>query len=110
MVSTPRPVSHSGIEVAITRMSLVPDSTSWRTRCAPRNPVPPVIRVVGGTFLTIAACFFVLFWGTICAVRFFEGGFGILSYGVSTGSGSDRVRPGDLELCAELRPGRYRSR
>jgi hypothetical protein len=37
--------------------------------------VPPVIRVVGGTFLTMAACFFVLFLGTICAVRFFGGVF-----------------------------------
>jgi len=27
--------------------------------------------VVAGTFLTIAACRFVLFLGTICAVRFF---------------------------------------
>src|SRR6266550_3933991 len=79
-VSTPRPVSHSGIEVAITRMSLAPDSTSCRTKCAPRKPVPPVIRVVGGTFLMMAACFFVLFLGTICAVRFFGGVFGIFEY------------------------------
>jgi hypothetical protein len=53
-------------------MSLAPDSTSCRTRCAPRKPVPPVIRVVAGTFLTMAACFFVLFLGTIWAVRFLE--------------------------------------
>jgi hypothetical protein len=37
--------------------------------------VPPVIKVVGGAFLTMAACFFVLFLGTICAVRFFGGVF-----------------------------------
>src|SRR2546421_5627007 len=65
------------MEVAITRIFFAPDSTSCRTRCAPRNPVPPVIRVVGGTFLTMAACFFVLCFGTICAVRFFGGVFGI---------------------------------
>ena len=33
------------------RMSLVPDSTSCRTRCEPRKPVPPVIKVVGRDFL-----------------------------------------------------------
>src|ERR1700730_14380104 len=58
-------------------MSFAPDSTSWRTRCAPRKPVPPVIKVVAGTFLTMAACFFVLFLGTIWAVRFFEVVLGI---------------------------------
>src|SRR5581483_9032601 len=70
-VSTPKPVNHSGIEVAITRMSFAPDSTSCRTRCDPRKPVPPVINVVGGIFLTTAALRFVLFFGTISAVRFF---------------------------------------
>src|SRR5207244_2350511 len=61
-------------------MSFAPDSTSCRTKCAPRKPVPPVIRVVGGTFLTMAACFFVLFLGTICAVLFFGGVLGIFEY------------------------------
>src|SRR5438876_4937868 len=70
-VSTPKPTNHSGMEVAMTRIFFAPDSTSCRTRCAPRKPVPPVIRVVGGIFLTMAACFFVLFFGTICAVLFF---------------------------------------
>src|SRR5437870_7334274 len=68
------------MEVAMTRIFFAPDSTSCRTRCAPRKPVPPVIRVVGGTFLTMAACFFVLFLGTICAVRFFGGVLGISNY------------------------------
>src|SRR5437016_1232770 len=65
------------MEVAITRTFFAPDSTSCRTRCAPRKPVPPVIKVVGATFLTMAACFFVLCFGTICAVRFFGDDFGI---------------------------------
>src|SRR6185503_275636 len=76
-VSTPRPLSHSGIDVSITRMSFEPDSIRWRTRCDPRKPVPPVIRVEAGTFLTMAACRFVLFFGTICAVRFFGGVLGM---------------------------------
>src|SRR2546425_8850099 len=67
-------------------MSFDPDSTSCRTRCEPRNPVPPVIRVVAGTFLTMAACRFVLFFGTIWAVRF----FGVLV-------GMDRLTTEDTE-------------
>src|SRR5690349_4808754 len=58
-VSTPRSTSQSGIDVAITRTSLAPSSVSWRTRWAPRKPVPPVTRVTARWRFSIAARRFV---------------------------------------------------
>src|SRR6185295_7155577 len=58
-VSTPRSTSQSGIDVAITRTSLAPSSISWRTRCEPRKPVPPVTSVTARCRFSIAARRFV---------------------------------------------------
>src|SRR5215213_11179 len=58
-VSTPRSTSQSGIEVAMTRTSLAPSSINWRTRCEPRKPVPPVMRVTARWRFSIAARRFV---------------------------------------------------
>src|SRR5829696_3952678 len=46
-VSTPSPSSHAGAEVERTRRVAAPSSTSSRTRCEPRKPVPPVTSVTG---------------------------------------------------------------
>src|SRR5688572_11613473 len=54
-VSTPRSTSQSGIDVAMTRMSFAPSSISCRTRCEPRNPVPPVISVTARCRFSMAA-------------------------------------------------------
>src|SRR5690349_2227731 len=58
-VSTPRSTSQSGIDVAMTRTSLAPSSISWRTRCEPRKPVPPVTSVTARWRFSIAARRFV---------------------------------------------------
>src|SRR5215213_6923530 len=69
-VSTPRSTSQSGIDVAMTRTSFAPSSISWRTRCEPRKPVPPVMSVTARWRFSMAARRFVpVVTGVMRAVR-----------------------------------------
>src|SRR5215213_11888314 len=69
-VSTPRLTSQSGIDVAMTRTSFAPSSISWRTRCEPRKPVPPVMSVTARWRFSMAARRFVpVVTGVMRAVR-----------------------------------------
>ena len=49
--STPASVIQSGTLEAITRRFFAPASRNCRTRCVPRKPVPPVIKIFFSAFL-----------------------------------------------------------
>src|SRR6185503_424422 len=93
-VSTPRSTSQSGIEVAMTRTSLAPSSISWRTRCEPRKPVPPVMSVTARWRFSIVARRFVpVLTGVMRAVRLpgvFEGMALLTTDDADQSHGSDR--------------------
>src|SRR5262249_3360181 len=64
-----RLTSQSGMDVAITRISLAPSSVSCCTRCEPRKPVPPVMSVTARWRFSMAARRLVPV-GVMRAVRF----------------------------------------